>query len=78
MIDFHPLVVLIDELKSSDQKRRCKTVKTLPTFAIALGPLKTRKFLVPFIYDLFQDEDQDVVMTVIQTVPTLLNYLGGA
>ena len=35
--NLYPIAVMIDELKSSDQKKRINSVKNLSTVAIALG-----------------------------------------
>lgn len=57
----YPIAVLIDELKSEDQKKRyclfpcihlpCRinSVKSLGTIAVALGPDRTRNELLPYI-----------------------------
>ena len=44
-----PIGLLIDELKSEDQKRRINSIKNLTTIAIALGPDRTRKELILFL-----------------------------
>ena len=38
----YPIAVMIDELKSADQKKRISAVKNLNTIAIALGHERTR------------------------------------
>jgi len=38
----YPIAVMIDELKSSDQKKRVNSVKNLTTVAVALGQERTR------------------------------------
>jgi len=38
----YPIAVMIDELKSVDQKKRINSVKNLGTVAIALGQERTR------------------------------------
>jgi len=52
----YPLAVLLDELKSEDQKKRITSIKGLTTVAVALGPDRTRNELFPYILELLDDE----------------------
>ena len=71
-----PIALLIDELKSQDQKKRISSVKSLDTVARALGPERTRLELLPYINELM-DDDEEVLLTLAETLPTLLDHSGG-
>ena len=74
--NLYPIAVMIDELKSSDQKKRINSVKNLSTVAIALGQERTRQELLPYILELM-DDDEEVLMALAEILPTLLDYAGG-
>ena len=74
--DLLPIAVCIDELKSPDQKKRIKSISSLESIAIALGPDRTRLELLPYIMELM-DDDEEVLLTLAETLPTLLNVSGG-
>ena len=74
--DLMPIAVCIDELKSPDQKKRINSVKSLGTIAIALGPDRTRLELLAYIMELM-DDDEEVLLTLAETLPTLLDVSGG-
>ena len=63
----YPIAVMIDELKSADQKKRIAAVKNLNTIAIALGPERTRQELLPYILELM-DDDEEVLLTLAETL----------
>lgn len=60
-----PIALLIDELKSPDQKKRINAVKGLNTVAVALGPERTRLELLPYILELM-DDDEEVLLTLAE------------
>jgi len=65
----YPIAVMIDELKSPEQKKRIGSVKNLSTIAIALGPDRTRQELLPYILELMDDEEE-VLLVLAETLPT--------
>jgi serine/threonine-protein phosphatase 2A regulatory subunit A len=71
-----PIGVLIDELKSEDPKKRISSIRSLSTIAIALGPERTRNELIPFANELLDDEDE-VLAILSDTLPILVDYVGG-
>ena len=71
-----PIAICIDELKSPDQKKRINSVKSLSTIAIALGPERTRSELLPYVLELL-DDDEEVLLTLADILPTLLEVAGG-
>ena len=72
----YPIAVMIDELKSADQKKRINSVKNLGTVAIALGQERTRQELLPYILELMDDEEE-VLLTLAEILPSQLEYAGG-
>lgn len=66
--NLYPVAVMIDELKSVDQKKRINSVKNLGTVAIALGPERTRQELLPYILELM-DDDEEVLLTLAEILP---------
>ena len=66
--NLYPVAVMIDELKSVDQKKRINSVKNLGTVAIALGPERTRQELLPYILELM-DDDEEVLLTLAEVLP---------
>ena len=66
--NLYPVAVMIDELKSVDQKKRINSVKNLGTVAIALGPDRTRQELLPYILELM-DDDEEVLLTLAEILP---------
>lgn len=73
----YPIAVMIDELKSEDQKKRIASVKNLSTIATALGPERTRTELLPYILELMDDDDE-VLVVLAETLSNMLDYAGGA
>ena len=74
--DLYPVAVLIDELRSVDQKKRIKSVQSLSQISIALGPDRTRNELLPYILELMDDEE-DVLLALAEILSSLLDCCGG-
>ena len=72
----YPIAVMIDELKSVDQKKRINSVRNLSTVAIALGCERTRQELLPYILELMDDEEE-VLLTLAEILPQQLEFAGG-
>ena len=72
----YPIAVMIDELKSNEQKKRIAAVKNLGTIAIALGPERTRQELLPYILELM-DDDEEVLLTLAETLEAMVEHVGG-
>lgn len=73
----HPIVILVEELKTTDIKRKKEAIKNLSTIAIVLGPEKTRNELLKNIIGLI--EEQEVLMEFLneQLFYDLLHFIGG-
>jgi serine/threonine-protein phosphatase 2A regulatory subunit A len=54
----------MDELKNNDAKRRAQTIKNLNSISISLGPEKSRAILVPFLVELFDEEDEVLIALI--------------
>lgn len=72
----YPIAIMIDELKCEDQKKRIASVRNLSTIATALGPERTRSELLPYILELMDDDDE-VLVILAETLPSMLDYAGG-
>ena len=72
----YPIAVLIDELKSEEQKKRITAVKSLNTISTALGPERTRNELLPYILELL-DDDEEVLLALAESLGSLLSHCGG-
>ena len=72
----YPLAILLDELKSEDQKKRITSVQSLSTISIALGPERTRNELLPYILELLDDE-AEVLVELAVVLGTLMDFSGG-
>ena len=69
-----PLLLLIEELKEPMLKTR--SIKSIATIALALGPVDTREFLVPFLSNLFHQESMECQLAILEITPSLIPYLG--
>jgi serine/threonine-protein phosphatase 2A regulatory subunit A len=47
--DLYPIAILIDELKHEDVQCRLNSMRKIDSIALALGPVRTRSELLPFI-----------------------------
>ena len=59
--DLLPIAVAIDELKSLERKNRIKSVRSLGTIALALGPERTRIELIPYLMELMDDDEEVLI-----------------
>ena len=63
------MAVIIDELKSVDAKKKMNSVKSLGRVAAALGQQKTRLELLPYLKELIEDSDDDILLVLAQILP---------
>lgn len=79
----NPICVLVDSLVRDSIANRVDTIKSLQTFCTALGPERTREEMIPFIKGRaftnleFMEDEEDVIINLIDALPTLLSCLGG-
>lgn len=72
-----PVALLMDELKSEDTAIRVEAMRRLPTIALALGPERTRKELLPFLLCSLDEEDE-VLAALGEQLLGLVEPVGGA
>ncbi|VEL26120.1 unnamed protein product [Protopolystoma xenopodis] len=75
--EFYPIAVLIEELRNEDVQLRLNSIRKLSTIAIALGPEKTRKQLIPFLTETIYDEEE-VLLELAEQLGTLVSLIGGS
>ena len=71
----HPIIVLIEEMKSSDVERRLNSIRNLSTIAIVLGNEKTRTDLLPYIVELIMNSTEEDILkdkiALAESLPSL-------
>lgn len=72
----HAVAVLIDELRSDDQQTRLASFKKLDYIAEALGPMRTREELIPYLGE-FVDDDDEILLLLADALSKFLPYIGG-
>lgn len=70
------VAVLIDELRHDDVQVRLNSVKKLQTISKALGPVRTRDELVPYLNEFIDDED-DILLALAEELGHLIDLVGG-
>lgn len=76
--DLYPLALLMDELKHDDVSNRVDAMQKLDTIAIALGPERTVKELLPFLNDVAQDDEEEVFAVLASKLGDFIPLIGGA
>ncbi|KAI9319163.1 armadillo-type protein [Dichotomocladium elegans] len=74
--DMYTVAVLLDDLKHDDVQFRLIAMKKLPLIASALGEMRTRNELLPFLQELVDDED-DVLLMLAEQLAELVPAVGG-
>ncbi|KRX02542.1 Major facilitator superfamily domain, general substrate transporter [Pseudocohnilembus persalinus] len=72
-----PLEILLNELKNPELEQRVQSVKQIHQIAFALGEEKCRVFLIPFIQEIINQEEKEVIIGLIQVLPNLIVPIGG-
>lgn len=75
--DLYPLALLMDELKHDDVSNRVEAMQKLDTIAIALGPERTVKELLPFLHDVAQDDEEEVFAVLATKLGDFIPLIGG-
>ncbi|ODV79355.1 ARM repeat-containing protein [Suhomyces tanzawaensis NRRL Y-17324] len=75
--DLYPLALLMDELKHDDVSNRVEAMEKLDTIAIALGPERTLKELIPFLNDVAQDDEEEVFAVLAAKLGDFVPLIGG-
>ena len=71
------ILLLIDELKSEDHNIRLHSINSLEQIAEAIGEERTREELIPYINELLEDDNEEVLLALAAKLGELSNYLGG-
>lgn len=75
----YPLALLMDELKHDDVANRVLAMKRLDTIAIALGPERARNELLPFLFEIAHDDEDEVFAVLAEQLDALfIPLIGGA
>lgn len=75
--ELYPLALLIDELKHEDVTLRLNAMRRLSTIAMALDKERTRSELVPFLEEVTQDDEDEVLTVLAEEMGNFIPYLGG-
>lgn len=75
--DLYPLALLMDELKHDDVLNRVEAMQKVDTIAIALGPERTVKELLPFLNEVAQDDEEEVFAVLAEKLGDMVPYIGG-
>ena len=67
---------LIDDLRSPDLPTRLNAFHSLPAIASALGPLRTREELIPYLNE-FIDDDDEILLILAGELALLVDGIGG-
>ncbi|CAG7847076.1 Protein phosphatase PP2A regulatory subunit A AltName: Full=Protein phosphatase 2A 65 kDa regulatory subunit; Short=PR65 [Serendipita indica DSM 11827] len=75
--ELYPIAILMDELKSDDTQLRLNAIHRLSTIALALGPVRAREDLIPFLQDNLDDEDEVLLALAEELGKGFDEYIGG-
>lgn len=75
--DLDSILCLIDELKSEDHLVRLHAISNLEQIAEAIGHERTREELVPYMSELLEDDNQEVLFAIAAKLGDLSEYVGG-
>ena len=67
---------LIDDLRSPDLPTRLHAFHSLPLISAALGPLRTREELIPYLNE-FIDDDDEILLVLASQLAHLIDGIGG-
>ncbi|CAG9313586.1 unnamed protein product [Blepharisma stoltei] len=76
--DLDSILCLIDELKSEDYTVRLHAISNLEQIATAIGDERTREELVPYLTELLEDDNQEVLLAIAVRLGDLSKHVGGA
>lgn len=74
----YPLALLIDELKHDDVAVRLNAMNELPTISQALGIERTRSELIPFLEEVTQEDEDEVLTVLARELGQFVPLVGGA
>ncbi|GMF76299.1 unnamed protein product [[Candida] boidinii] len=74
--ELYPIALLMDELRHDDVASRVQAMKRLDTIAIALGPERTRKELIPFLEDVIPEDEDEVIAIAAEELGKFVPLVG--
>lgn len=74
--DLDSVLLLIDELRSEDHNTRLHAINNLEHIATAIGPERSREELVPYMSELLEDDNEEVLLALASKLGELKNYVG--
>lgn len=77
MAEVEGILALIDELRSEDRNAKLHAINHMTKIAEAIGKERTQEELVPFILELIEDTDDEILLALAKVTCTLQNYLEG-
>jgi serine/threonine-protein phosphatase 2A regulatory subunit A len=72
----YPIALLIDDLRHEDVQTRLNSVQQLEHIALALGPLRTRNELIPYLMEC-ADENDAVLSATAEKLGRMIDLVGG-
>lgn len=75
--EIYPIALLMDELKNDEVGSRVQLMKRLDTILLALGPERTRTELLPYLKDVVQDDEDEVITVIAEELSKFIPYVGG-
>lgn len=72
--EIESILCLIDELKSEDHNTRLHAINNLHLISEAIGPERTQEELVPYIVELLEDDNEEVLIALANKLGELKNY----
>jgi serine/threonine-protein phosphatase 2A regulatory subunit A len=75
--ELYPLALLMDELKHDEFSLRISAMKKLQLIAAALRQERCRDELIPFLEDVTQEDEDEVLTVLAEELANLVPYIGG-
>lgn len=75
--ELYPLALLMDELKHDEFALRISAMKKLQLIAAALRQERCRDELIPFLEDVTQEDEDEVLTVLAEELANLVPYIGG-
>ena len=73
----YEMAIVIDELKSQDVNKKINSIKKLSSVATALGQSRTRLELLPYLIELIEDGEDEILLALAQILPEQVDLAGG-
>lgn len=70
------ILCMIDEFKAEDHNTRLHAINSLHLIAEAIGEERTRNELIPYMNELLEDENEEVLLSLASKLSELSKYIG--